>query len=476
MVNQIFLEVLNTALISGILIVVVCLARLLIKRAPKWFSCVLWAFVAIRLVLPISLTSVFSLMPKERPISGNMVDSSISQMSAERLDVNKELLSLVGGVASTPGDAGNSWMAFVSVASTLWLAGVAILVLYAIFSSLMLKRQVRAARETANNIFVCDEVNGPFILGICRPRIYLPSGMEDLAYECVLEHERTHVKRFDHLWKPLGYLILAIYWFQPLCWLAYILLCKDIELACDEKVTKDRDKEWKVNYCQTLLDCKRKRRMITACPVAFGEVGIKTRVKAVIQYKKPTFWITLSALLVGCIVFVCFMTNPKEDKKPVKQYTLQDRNIDLSSSFRWGDQRDWLCGTITKVSTAGYIGIARNLFVSEKDTELRERLQIPDDYFFDGCAIVAVDSISESVDYPFASECEFVFIDRGQTFKQDERVKQLEDGRVSTTDYFVFLEYLGACDDLSGQIFFYDIKDGAIVTVYEVILGVVLGT
>ena len=127
MVNQIFLEVLNTALISGILIVVVCLARLLIKRAPKWFSCVLWAFVAIRLVLPISLTSVFSLMPKERPISGNMVDSSISQMSAERLDVNKELLSLVGGVASTPGDAGNSWMAFVSVASTLWLLCILLL-------------------------------------------------------------------------------------------------------------------------------------------------------------------------------------------------------------------------------------------------------------------------------------------------------------------------------------------------------------
>ena len=149
MVNQIFLEVLNTALLSGILIVVVCLGRLLIKKAPKWFSCVLWGFVAIRLVFPISLTSVFSLMPKERPIPGNMVDSSISQMGAERLGVNHELLSLVGGVASTPGDSGNALMVFVSVASTLWLTGVAILVLYAILSFLMLKRQVRVAREIA---------------------------------------------------------------------------------------------------------------------------------------------------------------------------------------------------------------------------------------------------------------------------------------------------------------------------------------
>ena len=166
-----------------------------------------------------------------------------------------------------------------------------------------------ASIRTASNIYECDEIVSPFILGLISPKIYLPSGLDARVKECVIAHENVHISRRDYLWKPLGFVILAIYWFNPLCWISYILLCRDIEYACDEKTTKDKEDSWRADYCQALLDCSVQKKMITACPVAFGEVSVKNRIKKVLDYKKPAFWFVAIAIVACLCIAVCFMTS-----------------------------------------------------------------------------------------------------------------------------------------------------------------------
>ncbi|MCR5754397.1 MAG: M56 family metallopeptidase, partial [Acetatifactor sp.] len=178
---------------------------------------------------------------------------------------------------------------------------------------LLLKRKVTVSIEPDKGVRVCDEVESPFILGIFKPVIYVPSDMSEELLRLVLAHERAHLKRCDYLWKPLGFFLLSLYWFNPFCWLAYVLLCRDIEAACDEKVIRDKPKEYIVMYSQALLNCSIRRRTIAACPLAFGETGVKTRVKGILNYKKPTFWVMIAAFIVCVAVTLCFMTNPKED-------------------------------------------------------------------------------------------------------------------------------------------------------------------
>lgn len=312
--NRFFLELLNNALIASILIIVVMITRICIKKAPKWITCVLWGLVAIKLVLPFHIESMLSLIPCSKPIPVDIEYQSVPQIESG-IPVINNVINPVLESNFTPGEvvAVNPMQVVVSVAFTIWIIGAVVLCLYLFISYFLLRKKVAASKNIFENVYMCDDVSSPFILGIIRPRIYLPSGMEQDTIECVLEHEKAHLKRFDHIWKPLGFFILTIYWFNPLCWLAYILLCKDIEFACDEKVTKDKDKVWKATYCQALLDCNIKRRVIAACPVAFGEVSVKDRVKSVLNYKKPAFWIIVMAVILSVVVAVCFMTSPKSD-------------------------------------------------------------------------------------------------------------------------------------------------------------------
>lgn len=318
--NHVFIQILNNSLIASLLILAVMIVRLMIKRAPKWFSCVLWGLVAIKLVLPFSIESVFSLVPSSQPIP-----SDIEYSAAPHIDSGVEVINqVVNPVIEknfTPQEvvSVNPLQIVIMVCSVVWIAGMIALLMYSFLSYLLLKKKVAASRKINGKVYVCDEVVTPFILGVLRPRIYLPTGISDETMKCILEHEKAHLKRLDYVWKPLGFVILAVYWFHPLCWVAYVLLCKDIELACDEKVTRDKDKEWKAAYCQALLDCNTQRRIIAACPIAFGEVSVKDRVKSVLNYKKPAFWIVAAAMVVSVIVVVCFMTNPK---------SLSDKNED----------------------------------------------------------------------------------------------------------------------------------------------------
>ena len=321
--NQIFLELLNNAVISSILMIAVMITRVSIKKAPKWITCVLWGMVAIKLVVPFHIESMLSLVPSSKPIPVNIEYQSVPQIESGVTVINNVVNPVLeSNFTSSEVASVNPMQVVVSVASIVWMIGVVILCLYLFISYFLLRKKVAASQNIFENVYLCDDVSSPFILGIIKPGIYLPSGMEQDTIECVLEHEKAHLKRFDHIWKPLGFLILIVYWFNPLCWIAYVLLCKDIEFACDEKVTKDKDKVWKAAYCQALLDCNSKRRIITACPVAFGEVSVKDRVKSVLNYKKPAFWIIVVAVMLSVVVAVCFMTSPKTDEDATETATL----------------------------------------------------------------------------------------------------------------------------------------------------------
>ena len=313
--NHIFIELLNNALITSALIVAVILVRLCIKKAPRWISCALWGLVAVKLIIPFHIESILSLVPNSEPIPVNIEYQAVPQITSSVPTVNQVINPvLADNFAANVAYSVNPMQIVISVASMVWTGGVALLCLYALISYILLRKRVAVSQKICDRVYLCDDVQSPFILGVISPKIYLPSGMDEDVTDCVLEHERAHLKRGDHIWKPLGFLILAVYWFQPLCWIAYILLCKDIELACDEKVTKDKDREWKAEYCQALLECHVKQKMITACPVAFGEVSVKDRVKNVLTYKKPALFITVAALALGVVIAICFMTNQKGNK------------------------------------------------------------------------------------------------------------------------------------------------------------------
>ena len=329
--RQLFVGSLNLAVAASWLIVVLLLLRPLLKRlAPKWVLCALWALVAVRLVCPVALQSDLSVYR----LAGDAVQSSgqvtYFQDTGFCGDVRYRLATLLPGVSaetpstpdSTVPDATTAADAIpqpqtparsvdMNLPSILWAVGIYVMLMLALAGYLSLREDVAASIPLEGNVYLCDSIKSPFILGMFRPRIYLTSGMDEAARVCVLRHERAHLRRGDHLWKPLGFLLLAVYWYNPLVWAAYILFCRDMELACDERVIRDMAAEERAAYSQALLDCSRGRHWVAACPLAFGEVGVKTRVKAVLWYKKPAFWAVLAAVVVCAVVAVCFLTNPK---------------------------------------------------------------------------------------------------------------------------------------------------------------------
>ena len=312
--TDIFLGFLNRSLAAGILILAVVLVRLVFKKAPRWLLCALWALAAVRLVCPVSIESVLSLIPSAEPVQPEIIVSAqpaiTSGIPAVDAIVNPPLAA---AFTPSPAQSANPLQIWTFLAACVWLAGIAALLLYAAVSALRLRLRVRTAVRLEGKVYQSEFVSSPFILGVIRPRIYLPFGLEAGAQAMVLAHERAHLRRGDQLWKPLGYLILAAYWFNPLCWLAYILFCRDIEAACDEKVVRELGEGCKAAYSRALLACSAPKKLITACPLAFGETGVKARIRSVLNYKKPAFWLVLAAVLVSAAVAVCFLTDPKRE-------------------------------------------------------------------------------------------------------------------------------------------------------------------
>ena len=313
--SGIFLKLLNLSISASWLVLVVLALRLVLKRAPKWVNVLLWGMVALRLMLPFSIESALSLIPSAETLSPEVVrfDPAPTITSGVEFIDNAVNPSLSESFAAAPLASVNPLYVWTYLAGWVWLIGLAAMLAYALVSYLRLRRRVSASIPLRENIYVCDEVPSPFILGIVHPRIYLPSALDEAQRGSVLSHERAHLARRDHWWKPLGYALLAVYWFNPLLWLAYTLLCRDIELACDERVLRGMDAGQVKDYSSALLACSVPRRMLAACPLAFGEVGVGARVKNALRYKKPAFWVVAASVAVCVVVAVCFLTNPRTD-------------------------------------------------------------------------------------------------------------------------------------------------------------------
>lgn len=309
--NELFLKIINMSISASWFVLAVLILRFVLKKAPKWVNVLLWGIVAVRLAFPFSIESAFSLIPSAETISPSIMMDTVPSVQTGVPAINNVINPVIGSsLAPAPGASANPLQIWIPILSMIWVAGVAILFVYTAVSYWRLRRKVSEAVILRNNIFQSENVASPFVLGIIKPRIYLPFNMNGQDLEHVVAHEQAHIRRKDHWWKPLGFLLLTIHWFNPLMWLAYVLLCRDIELACDEKVIKELDNEQRADYAQALVVCSVNRRMIAACPLAFGEIGVKDRVKSVMNYKKPEFWIIFLAVIACVIVAVCFLTNP----------------------------------------------------------------------------------------------------------------------------------------------------------------------
>ncbi len=329
--TNLFLRILNMSLSATWLALAVILLRFALKKTPKWVNVLLWGLVAIRLVCPFTLESSLSLVPSAQPIPQEILVSppSQTQLHVESITAPAELpvsedTPDAQPLPSEPAAAPEAALSPLSLLTGIWVSGTALLFLYTLLSYLRLRRKVRMAIRVKGNIYLSEFVSSPFVLGILKPRIYLPYHMPEPDRTHVIAHERTHIYRRDHWWKPLGFLLLSIHWFNPVLWAAYILLCRDIEMACDERVIQTLTREQRADYSQALLHCSVSRRSIAACPLAFGEVGVRRRVRNVLRYQKPTFWIILISPILILVLSVCFLTNPKSSESPFGQVYLAD--------------------------------------------------------------------------------------------------------------------------------------------------------
>ena len=311
----VFLKLLNLSISASWLVLAVLVLRLIAKRSPKWMNVLLWGIVALRLVLPFSVESALSLIPSAETVSPAAVqfDPAPTITSGVKIIDNAVNPSLSEHFAAVPTASVNPLYVWTEIAGWVWLIGLGAMLLYALVSYLRLRRRVRVSLPVQDHIYLCDAISSPFILGVVKPHIYLPSGLDEVQRQNVLSHEQAHLARRDHWWKPLGFALLAVYWFNPVLWLAYALLCRDIELACDERVIRTMDESAVKTYSTVLLACSMPRKAVITCPLAFGEVGVKERVKNALHYKKPAFWVVAASVTVCIVVAVCFLTNPPTD-------------------------------------------------------------------------------------------------------------------------------------------------------------------
>ena len=311
----VFLKLLNLSISASWLVLAVLALRLVSKRSPKWMNVLLWGIVALRLMLPFSIESALSLIPSAETVSPAVVqfDPAPTITSGVSVIDNAVNPALSEHFAAAPTASVNPLYVWTYLAGWVWLIGLGAMLLYALVSYLRLRRRVSVSLPVQDHIYLCDAISSPFILGVVKPRIYLPSGLDEVQRQNVLAHEQAHLARRDHWWKPLGFALLAVYWFNPVLWLAYTLLCRDIELACDERVIRTMDESAVKTYSTVLLACSMPRKAVITCPLAFGEVGVKERVRNALHYKKPAFWVVAASVAVCVVVAVCFLTNPPTD-------------------------------------------------------------------------------------------------------------------------------------------------------------------
>ncbi len=301
-----FIGLLNVSIAASYVALVIIVLRLIFKKIPKWAMCVLWALVALRLILPFTPESVFSLIPSAKTVPENIITSSSPAIDSGIKVVNSVVNPIISKTAEQIGDG----ISVIGILSIVWAAGFAAMTAYALTVYIRLRLRLRESIEIEDGVYICDRIESPFLFGFIKPKIYIPSGLDEEDARYVISHERAHMRRFDHVWKPCGFFLLSLHWFNPALWAAYILLCKDIEYACDEKVISEIGADFKRAYSTALLNCSISRRAVSACPVAFGECDVKGRILNVLSYKKPALWVIILSAVATAVVSVCFLTNP----------------------------------------------------------------------------------------------------------------------------------------------------------------------
>lgn len=306
--DSLFTSVLEISWQAGLIALAVIAVRPLLRRAPRRAVCMLWLLVALRLLLPARLTV-------ESPVS-------LQQPESPPIQAYQELRQQEKAYVSAPpeqrpekaGPAAAQGFALLDQLPAIWLTGVGCMALYMALSLLRMRWRLRAAPRIQDNVYRCTDWSTPFVLGVLAPRIYVPETVSEQDFPQVLAHERCHIRRWDHVWKPLAFLLLAVNWFNPVLWAAYVLLGRDMERACDEMVLKNADAAQRAAYSRALVDCAAQPKMAAVCPLAFGEVAVKERVKNVLNYKKPALWAVILLVVAAAIIGVCLLTKPAEDK------------------------------------------------------------------------------------------------------------------------------------------------------------------
>lgn len=310
--ENVFITVLNMSITASYFAAALIALRFIFRKLPKWISCVLWGLVGLRLILPFSFESILSLIPSAQTVPTDIMYQKTPHITSGIPALNFTVNPVINEAFAPKELAAsvNPLQVVLFILSVLWIAGTVLMLIYTLISYLVLKRKTRERIRTEKGVYICDNIDSPFILGIIKPEIYLPSSVSDYEKEFIISHEKAHIRRLDHLWKPLGFVLLSVYWFNPVLWAAYIFLCRDIEAACDEKVLKEKGEDMKKAYSEILLNFSAPKKLITACPLAFGETGIKTRIKNILNYRKPAFWVVAGALILSIILSALFMTNP----------------------------------------------------------------------------------------------------------------------------------------------------------------------
>ncbi len=314
MLDKVFLQVINMSYIASVVILFVIAARILLKKAPKKYSYILWAAVLFRLILPISFESVLSLIPvNPRPISNDILYSTTPQINTGISNVD-QLITTSIPEAEVMASA-NPMQIWIYIGSLIWIIGIGILLTYGIISLLKMKRRLDDANFYKDNIYKAENIDSPFVIGLFQPKIYLPTSLSEYEEEYIVLHESTHIKRFDHIIRFISYLVLCIHWFNPLVWIAFWISGEDMEMSCDEAVISQLGQNVKKDYSQSLLNLTTGKRKLSMTPLAFGEGETKGRIKNIIKFKEPKFYIIIIALIILAVAFIGLMTNPKRDSK-----------------------------------------------------------------------------------------------------------------------------------------------------------------
>ena len=328
--SELFLKIINMNISASWLVLAVLILRLVLRKAPKWSRVLLWGIVAVRLLFPFSIESALSLIPSAQTIRPQIVTEVAPTIHSGIPAINSTVNPVISQSFAPAADASvTPLQIWIPVLAVVWMIGVCGLLAYTAVTYLRLRRKIATAVLLRDNIYQSEAVVSPFVLGVFRAKVYLPFQMDGKDMEHVIAHELAHIRRRDHWWKPLGFLLLSIHWFNPLMWFSYVLLCRDIELACDEKVIRELGNEERADYSEALLNCSISRRRIAACPIAFGEVGVKARVRSVLRYRKPAFWIVLLSVVACAAVAVCFLTNPvtSVNNPWVSEYVPGEKNM-----------------------------------------------------------------------------------------------------------------------------------------------------